>query len=403
MDIIVQKSYYYFVKTFIEDHNEILSNRRIIIYGAGTQGCCLFKILKKFGYNNIFFADNDPKKWNKKIDDHVIVSPKSVKVCKGEDIFLCPSENNGSIINELKSSGLEENVDFFNLHYILSDYKDIIKNLNESKDDYSLLMMGCSASPLILSDNGEASALGDIIKEKIFDNSTKLYTLRGISMRLYYQLICIEIQKTKKYPKFLVMYYQINTASSDALKSFTPSMYMQIQSLCDQLLLLAPNDKELQEYKKINDELLLCSKQRAVEIKNNTTASTIKDIYELKYNYTVDENDESIVYAKKILNIMNRNNVPVVILIPPVDFMTAKEVCDENFFIMYKELKEKINYYLREFKYEYIDLSFIANTDCFVKDSFKVDVNHILNIKGQNLFIDFIKKQKDIIKLVGDK
>lgn len=98
------------IKMNIENNYKI-KDYRYRIFGAGENGYNCLKVMKQLGLNVESFLDNNPSKWNEKIDDICIVSPQ--KILDDDSIIIVSSQYyEEEIFKQLEEMGKIEGKDF---------------------------------------------------------------------------------------------------------------------------------------------------------------------------------------------------------------------------------------------------------------------------------------------------
>lgn len=394
MDTTIQKSYYRFLEDFIKEHLNTLLNVRVFIFGAGVRGCNLLRILKIFNIPDIVFVDNNSQKQGTEIDGCPVLSFPEADCYTNRHIFLCQIENGGQILEQLALTGRRENIDYFNLDFQFTDYLDVIEEIKYPAHDYSLVFGNCILASSILGSKFSPS-LGELLKQ-LFPSYCKICALPGLSSAIYYHIINTSIRIHREVPRFIFLTMEISCFSP-----YTPLMlgkqnYLQHKLFIERLMEVTPPDNEILEYFQIIEDRLKLSVTRNNPVKSYNTEHSRKRVYKLKYNYDVCEDNESVMYTKKILASMNEKKVPVILYFPPVDYMLAKTVCGEDFPMKYTSIVNSIQSFLVEYSYYCIDASFIADSDCFVQQVNSPDINPWLNEKGQKQLLNFLMTQEAI-------
>lgn len=385
----LQKSYYQFLTDFIEAHIDALRQAKIFIFGAGVRGCNLLCVLRSFGLSDICFVDNNTAKQGNQLEGCAVLSFEEADQCSRNHLFLCPVEHGEAILAQLKASGRRENTDYFNLDFFFTDYLAVEEEMKAPAEDYSLLFGCCVLSSYILGD-GVLPSLGEVLRERVFHGACKLCTLPGFYSTVYYFAIsaCLRVQKHP--PKSIVIL--------SSLSPYEPLMmgeqnYQQHKQFMEWLVSIIPEDVEAQEYLKKINERLKRSKKGGRPTKAENTVDAQKRVYSLKYLYRLREDDESVIYTKKILKRMNRERIPVILLFPPVDYQRGEKICGEDFKARYSAVINELRSFMSGLVYQYLDASFIATSDYFVPPTTSPDINPFLNEKGQQLFVKFLKEQ----------
>lgn len=395
MDTTIQKSYYSFLDSFIKEHLNMLLHARVFIFGAGIRGTNLLCLLRLYDVQDIFFVDNNPQKQGTEIDGCHVLSFSEADSYNGKHVFLCPIENGKQILEQLALTRRCENVDYFNLDFQFTDYLDIIEDIKHPMPDYSLAFGCCILSSNLLG-NKFSLSLGERLKEEILPGNCKICTLPGFSPAMNYYIIKKAIEVNKSQPRLLFLTMEISSCSPYAPLMLGKQNYLQHELFVEQLTQFTPVDDELNDYLQLIKE----RKKRYTTVNNSMNSDDFEDVrkrvYKLKYNYNLREDDESVIYTKKILTLANQRSIPVVLFFPPVDYMYAETVCGVEFTAKYNSIIKSIQSFLVDFSYRCIDASFIASSDDFIQQMNSPDINPFLNEAGQNLLLNFLKEQEKI-------
>ena len=392
MDTTIQLSYYQYLKDFVEQNLTLLRTNRVYIFGAGYRGCNLLQLLHMFQISDIVFVDNDSKKQGLKIEDCPIISFSQANQYSGKHIFLCPVENGVPILDQLKESGRTEGKDYFNLDFHATDYLQVIEELRRPVSEYSLLLGSCCLSSCILGDHF-TPALGETLKKELLPLDFKACALPGFDPVMDFYIIRFLGSIQKELPRVLVIDTTLSSLSPYDVFMLDIDNYRQHILLLKQLSVLMPFDIELQEYLELLKHRMKHSMYRSNLTAAVSSDSSLKQIYKLKYTYNLRENTPSVVYTTKILEQMNRKNIPVVIIFHPIDYQRGERICGKSFPEMYASSVRRFEKFVDRYSYTIIDASFIATSEYFVPSSLTPDTNPILNINGQKLFIDKLKSQ----------
>ena len=389
MDTTLQKSYYCFLEGFIKEHWNLLQESRVFVFGAGIRGSNLVLLLRSFQIEDVFFVDNSIQKQGKYIAGCKVLSFEEAKKYSGKHIFLCPIENGKSILEQLEETGRKENVDFFNLDFYFTDYLDIINELSNIEGDFSLAFGCCILSSYILGEK-RLPSLGKQMQKELFGESCIICALPGFSPENYYYVLrmCMLQQKM---PEFVIMALDYSSLSPYNNMMIGKQNQEQITSFVEKMAELVPENEEIQQFLELNHKRLEKSMHGGKLVSAEDSKEAIRKVYKLKYLFNMKEQDDSVVYTKKILEMMNEANIPVYLQFLPVDYMRGMEICGEGFRKQYESIKNQYLSFLKEYRYEIIDSSFIAPQDCFVLPTEKPDIDPFLNEKGQRILLQFMK------------
>ena len=406
MDTVIQKSYYDFLKKFVDAHLDILLNRRVYIFGAGPRGCNLLQLLRIYHVPDLYFVDNNPQKQGKQLDGCTVLSFSEANAHNGPCCFLCPVEGGQQILSQLAEAGYRENVDYFNLDIQLTDYIDLMKEIGRPVDEYSLAF-GCCVSASNILGNKFMPSFGELLKGQLLGgNSCKICTLPGMSAPMYYYILNVSMQlHNSEKLRFVFYLIEITTFSRHSPLFVGKSNYYQSKLFLEQLIKLVPSADGLFDYYQLISERLESCVPSASPGKSFNIEKALQTVYRLKYNYSpddIDQSNESIVHLKRMLKLLNQKNVPAVLCFTPVDYMLGERILGADFTNRYHMIVQKILSMIEGYSFSCIDASFIAASDCFVQNSeYCPDVNPILNEKGQSVALDFLRQQKAMQDLLS--
>lgn len=394
MDTTIQKSYYCFLKSFIEEHLQILRESRVFIFGAGIRGRNLLLLLRMFQIEDICFVDNSPEKQGSHIEDCPVLAFEQAKAYSDRHVFLCPVENGETILNQLKETGREENKDYFNLDFLFTDYADLIKEIEKPGENPVLIFGDCIFSSYILG-REMIPALGERIKEELFGKESVIYALPGFSPEIYYIILYVLLLRGKR-PGAVIMATDFSALSPYNFVMMGRQNQEQITLFLEGLARLIPGEEKLQEFLHLNRKRLEKSMHGGRLATAKDSGEAIRKVYKLKYLYDMKENDESVVYTKKILKQMNEMEIPVFLQFQPVDYQRGEKVFGDDFKDRYSATRNGFLSFFQEYSYCELNAGFLEESDCFVPPTDKPDINPFLNKKGQDALICFLKEQKEL-------
>ncbi|RKJ62561.1 hypothetical protein D7Y09_13505 [bacterium 1XD42-1] len=355
-----------------------------------------------FKIPDISFVDNNPKKYGTIIDEYKVLSFPEATRYTDEHIFLCPAENSQQIMEQLNQTGRKKGIDYYDLEFYFSDYLDVIKETIRPGNGFSIAFGNCTFSSCILGDKFVLS-FGERMKQQLLGERTgKVCSLPGLSAGIYYQIINILLKtygKTHLQSVFLTM--EISCFSPYTPFLLGHQVYQQHKLFLEQLLKIFPLEQELIHYTSLISERCAASLSNINPIKSFDFESACRYVYQLKYNFDIEESNESVIYTKKILQCLNNEQIPVILYFPPIDYQLGKQICGENFVENYKIIVDRIKEFLSGYSFYCIDASFLMQSDCFVQQDKTPDINPWLNAKGQEIAIKFLETQEPILKVYG--
>ena len=110
---------------FLEKKKGYLENKKIVVFGSGIRGTQFSLMLKKNGYQDICFTDNNEKKVGGWINEYPIIPVSSLLEMKDEIVVLISAQGNESIRLQLREMGFLEDVEFFSIeNHLYEKYEE---------------------------------------------------------------------------------------------------------------------------------------------------------------------------------------------------------------------------------------------------------------------------------------
>jgi len=75
-------------ENFLQQYGGLLKGKKIVIFGAGIRGTQYSLFLKRFGYRDILFTDNNMEKVGGRINEFPIIPADEVAGMKNEIVIL---------------------------------------------------------------------------------------------------------------------------------------------------------------------------------------------------------------------------------------------------------------------------------------------------------------------------
>ena len=112
---------------------------------------------------------------------------------------------------------------------------------------------------------------------------------------------------------------------------------------------------------------------------------------EVNYLFRYRETTEGVVYLKKTIEMMNKNGIPVILYVPPVNYYQGEILFGEDFKqsyeINFRKLYESLN--KEGLKYEVVDASYLLALDDFAEAN---TIDETCNYNGRKKIIHYLKK-----------
>jgi hypothetical protein len=337
-----------------------LQGKRIAVFGAGIRGCCLAKILGDNGYRNIVFVDNNPEKQGNRINSCDIISFE-LALREPEQIFLVAPENAQKICAQLTTAGLKENVDWFS--FSVSAYRQYLAEYQRPLQDYFLVMGDCAFTHIALEDENFDS-LGTMIRNKAGAGRCKVLDMHGMGQQAYYHIARSLLERREKPDKFLLLLMIETMAPKVPIMPRTQHPEL-IRALAD----TSPNpNPEFVAYAELAQDRFDRFQLEAFASFDDKTSQKSEKLYmQVNYLFRYRETAEGVVYLKKTIRMMNREDIPVILYVPPVNYWQGESLFGSNFKASYETNFKKLYASLDQegLQYEVIDASYLLTLDDF--------------------------------------
>lgn len=373
--------YNHFVNTVLLIKSRLLS-KQIIIFGAGIRGCCLMKILQANGLNNIIFCDNNIEKQGHLINQYNIISLKHALAISTDKVFLISPENSQALREQLLAENLTKNIDFFS--FDISIYDKYVEEYTRPVNKYLLVMGDCAFSHIALTDSDTIS-LGDMIKARLGENNCKVLAMHGLGQQAQYHILNSVLAKGER-PYSVVML---------VLEALTPKAHImprtQHPKLIKSLLPFANQNEALAAYADLAQE-------RYDKFQVETFAASPKNeqseklFMQMNYLFRLRESTEGVYYLKKTIQLLNLQNIPFTLYIPPVNYEQGEKFFGQDFKQQYFANFEKLFMLLAKdgLRYNVVDASYILTKQEFSSEN---TVDETANFAGRKKLLDYLFTQ----------
>ncbi len=366
-------------KHIINEVEQHLNTKQIYIFGAGIRGCCFLKFCDMRNLKISGFIDNDPNKKGGCIGEYSIYSFDEV-FDKGKKIYVIISaETYLPIAEQLEKKGLVREIDYIFIEPCL--YNSFIdKFFCEKKNEY-LFFGDCIFSQVAVGDS-DFRSLETMIYDELGRNNVKVLGMHGMPIRTFYHLCRIQISMGY-IPKKVIL--AVNTVMFTGKKNQLPRaqhtvLLQQIQER------LQYDDKEFADYVQLTKERTnrfqtdaFVESDRNIRNRNSSRISELR--MRLNYIYDLDQNEEGVVYLKKIAALCVKNGIELVPFLPPVNYEYGTKLfgdiferkCENNAKIL-KQILKDVN------DIELVDAGHLLNRDEFASCN---TINEISNYNGR--------------------
>lgn len=371
----------------IDANYEKMYGREVYIFGAGIRGCIFLKFCEMKNIKVTGFIDNDPNKADGCIGDYRIQKFEEVHEQKIPYYVIVSTENSQGIIQQLTKEGLEQGEDF------LSVKTDLYDNFADNffrKDDYPYLFLGdCIFSQVAVGDSSYDS-LEDMVYHEFGKERCNILGMHGMPIRTFYHLVRL-LLKSGRIPQKVVLV--VNTVMFAGKKNQLPRaqhtpLLRKIQEKLDF------DDKEFWDYVKITEERMERFQTDAFvstssNIKNRNSRR-IEDLrMKINYMYSLDENEEGVVYLRKLAELCREYKVEFVPFLPPINYEYGGNVFGEEFHSFCRANAQRLKDMLgKGYGVTLWDAGYLLSQDYFAASD---TINEITNYAGRQKELAFIK------------
>lgn len=380
--------YNYFLHK-IDEIQQVLKDRRIVIIGAGIRGCCLLKILEEKGLHNIIFVDNNVEKQGNRINQYDIVSFEMAKKSEDKQVFLVAPEGAYKIYEQLNAAGFKENEDWFS--FSVSAYQQYVEEYKRKMGQYLLVMGDCAFTHIALEDTNFDS-LGTMIRNNVGAEKCKVLDMHGMGQQAYYHISKALLQRNEKPSVFLLLLMIETMAPKVPIMPRTQHPEL-IHELVDAT---EHPTQEFQAYAELAQERFDRFQLEAFASFDDKTSQKNEKLHmQVNYLFKYRDTTEGVVYLKKTLKMMNEEKIPVVLYVPPVNYYQGEKLFGTDFKVRYEINFNKLYESLDQegIKYEVADASYLLNLDDFAAPN---TIDETCNYNGRKKIMKFLSEVKTL-------
>lgn len=385
---VLSKNDYDAIDLCVEKAKIHLKNKKIAIFGAGIRGTLFSILLKKKGYENIIFIDNNVEKIGHYINEFPIVSLSTIKEKKEEYFIIISTEEGVGIKRQLLKEGFIEGEEFTETpNYIYEKYVNDFFNKPNIK---TIIMGDCGLADIALNDT-EYSSLGDLLAESLEENITKILAVHGMGMHSFYEIIKAHCRYVGKPEKLVVM---------ANFETFTGKQHLLPRSQhvhLFELLTEQTGDEELGEYLKLVKERFSNTNMDYFTSAQSVAGEADKNdriVIKMNYMYRLNLANECVQYMFRLWEFCQNEGIKLSFFIPPVNYQYAEQLWSEKFTKRYEENCNMLKKALNEKNIPVVDLSYTLPSNKFA-DVCTIDES--ANYEGRkmltDIICDFVNKQ----------
>lgn len=347
--------------------NSVFREKKILVFGAGIRGAELAVIMKKLGFTNIIFTDNNSEKWGGVIDSYPIISVRDALNLREQVVSIISTEEGESICDQLEKAGFVRNKTYF---YPLPNLYDRFISEFKRQQREKILVMGDCMFEVVSFDDANKDSLTEMLYQRLGYDNVKLLTMHGMGLPAFYHVLKAQINMGYKPNVFVVM---LNFETLTGKQHLLPrSQHTKLMKAVSEI---APDkDGELRKYYQLTMERVNNVKSEFFTTEKFATghndAGLISDgasrlFFKLHYMYDLDTNIESLMYLRKIMMLGIDNGIKIVPFVPPVNYERGYELFGTDFESAYSHNLKLLSDLVVKGGFKLLDLSHICTKEEF--------------------------------------
>lgn len=338
-------------------------DKKIVIFGAGILGLQFCYTLKSLGIQEFVFCDNDSKKWEKKVGDKLVISPKELVDNQDEYFVFLAIENYFSCMQQLEQMGYTEGKEWYNLTNCSE--RKLIKHFSEDCDADTLILGDCTSVNISVTDEMKKS-IADLLYQK---NKVKVLGMNGIYMRLYYNIFLMNLCKMSSLKKTLILLDLSIFYGKYHL--FSKNQHVEVVKALQNISEIDTEEaKEFAEIVENRSENSIIDIGTSPNREDNLSEQRIEQErrihMKLNYLYRLQEDSESIQYLDKMIEKCVREEIENIYVIMPVNYEMGEQYFGDVFYQKYEAIRDIVIKHIAERKGKTLDLSYVLKKDDFI-------------------------------------
>lgn len=358
--VAVDKEEYSAIQNWIESHRTMVSGKKLYIFGAGIRGNMMLKFLEEAHIAVAGFCDNSIEKQGAFVREYSIFDPVEICDKPEENFILISPENSGEIEKMLIERGYIEEKNYFTIKNN-TYYSYCQEFLRKGNIEY-IFWGDCYFTDLDV-DDLYSQSMGELVTDKLGMDKSKVLSVHGMCIPGFYYLMKMQIKMGIK-PKVVAFIVNIpfcNSIQTKLPQSQHPELFKMIQAG------LPMQDSEFDRYVELAESRSHNINMKSFSTNSNATSRDEKYVEKLltktRYMYEYNEDNENIVYLKKMIELLKQNNIKPVPFIPALNYHTGIDFYGEDFMDRYCAICEQIKKCVKQYDVEVLDMSFLLEKE----------------------------------------
>lgn len=360
--LAMHKAEYAAIQSWIADHKFLFENKNLYIFGAGIRGNLILMLLEKAHLKVAGFCDNSAEKLGAYVKEYKIFNPQTICANPKENYILISTENSKEIEAFLEERG----------YIIGKNYFTIKNNLYYSycneffrRDNIKYILFGDCYFTDVDVDSLQDMSMGEMALNMLGTDNAKILSMHGMCIPGFYYLMKMQIKLGIK-PSAVA--FIVNIPFCNSIQTKLP------QSQHTDLLKMIANDLPITDdefscYIKLTESrshnISAISFSTNGNFKHKSERYVEKILTKSRYMYEFNEENENIVFMKKMIELLQENNIKPIPFFPALNYYVGIDFYGQDFIYRYESICEKIKNCIREYGVEILDMSFLLEKDCF--------------------------------------
>lgn len=381
--VSVNQNDYEEVQAWVNRNKESVGNKQLFIYGAGIRGNMFLQMLNKSGIVVTGFVDGSEEKQGARVGNLRIYSLEDLKENQEKFILVSP-ENDKAILEKLKENGYRRYQDYDRIES--TNYENYVKEF-ERKGDIRYLFFGDCFFPDLDINDLKYKSMGDMVKESLGIEQTKVLTMHGMCTPSFYHILRRQLAMGIM-PEAVVFIVNVPFCTGIQTKlpqSQHPELFEKIEQI--------GTDEEFSEYVQLTKNRANNINQKAFSTKltdEKQKENVEKMLTKMRYMYKLDENNENIVFVKKIIALLKEHRIQAKPFIPAIHYKMGEAYWGEEFYKRYDEICRGLHRVMEEQQTELLDMSYLLQEDMFYGEYMTKFPNGIGKEKEVDALIEFV-------------
>lgn len=380
--LCAEKSLIESIENLIDNHKDILEQKKIYIWGAGVRGTVLGLLMEQNGLMDYEYIDGDPEKQGKSMSGHFIVSSECLE--KNNEFIIISIEQSEDVVILLKNMGYSKEKDYIVLKTTESKgYMEMIRNI---EDGDNVVIGGSIFNAVGLSEQNKS--LVDMILKM---QETKPIVLNCLSLGVIFYTLKLLYVEYKKSPHKVIVFLSREMVSDVNHKLSRTQKVEILEKIYNQF---RKKDYELEMY--IQEAKVRAQNTYIEKCFSPVRGDDSEDvIVDSKKKYCMDEimtgfeeKNESINYMKRIISITKAYHSEICFVWEPFNYEENKRYFGNGFSNIMQVYIDKLKKIIGD-ENMLFDWSDLLNEQYFIS---LITINDALTFRGIEVVANEIRK-----------